>query len=196
MTCIIGCIDKANDCAWIGGDSLGSNWMSKDTYLQPKVFRNVYFKNIIMGSTSTFRHIDLLKYSEDIFTELDSLKHVEVDHRYMVTKFIPRLIKLFDDGIPGEKAMDKGGNFIVCAGSRIFEVQSDYSVLEPTLGVASVGCGKYFALGSLYTSRSMDLPVPERIIMALEAAERYGCGVQRPFNILSTKDEEIIAIGG
>ena len=25
MTCIVGMIDKENDCAWIGGDSLGSN---------------------------------------------------------------------------------------------------------------------------------------------------------------------------
>jgi hypothetical protein len=40
----------------------------------------------------------------------------------------------------------------------------------------------------------MDISTPDRITMALEAAEQCGCGVQRPFTILNTKDEEIITI--
>ena len=63
------------------------------------MFRNEIFKNVIMGSTSTFRHIDLLKYSTNLFDELDKYKNTEIDHKYMVTKFIPKVHTLFNDEI-------------------------------------------------------------------------------------------------
>jgi len=194
MTCIVGYIDKVNNCAWIGGDSLGSNWSNKSVYLQPKVFRNTTFKNVVMGSTTTFRHIDLLKYSETLFDEIDLYKKTELDHKYMVTKFIPNLIKLFEDGIKNEKDTEKGASFIVCAKNKVFEIQDDYSVLEPALGFCSVGCGMHFALGSLYSTKDLDIPILKKIEIALEAAEQCGCGVQRPFTILNTKNEEVITI--
>lgn len=70
MTCIVGFVDKANDCVWMGADSLGPNGWTKAVNLAPKVFRNDVFKNVVMGSTTTFRHIDLLKYTEEnkVFT--------------------------------------------------------------------------------------------------------------------------------
>jgi len=187
-------IDIQNNCAWIGGDSLGSNWSNKATYLQPKVFRNTTFKNVIMGSTSTFRHIDLLRYSKKLFDEVDLYKNVSLDHEYMVTKFIPQVISLFNDGIKHELEQDKGGNFIICAKNKVFEIQSDYSVLEPSLGFCAVGCGTYFAMGSMYSTKDLDIPIPRKIEMALEAAEQCGCGVQRPFTIINTKNEEVITV--
>ncbi|MSA02249.1 hypothetical protein GKG47_09380 [Lactonifactor sp. BIOML-A3] len=74
MTCIIGYLDKKNKCTWIGCDSLGSNGYTKAVESQPKIFRNKVFENVIMGSTSTFRHIDLLKYSKELFDEIDKYK--------------------------------------------------------------------------------------------------------------------------
>jgi hypothetical protein len=147
-----------------------------------------------MGSTSTFRHIDLLKYSENLFAELDFYKGTELDHKYMVTKFIPNLIKLFDEGLKSEKAEDRGANFIICANNKLFEVQTDYSILQPSWGFCSVGCGESVAMGSLYTTRDLDISIPKRIELALEAAEQCLCGVQRPFTILNTKDEKVITI--
>lgn len=70
MTCIIGFVDKKNDCVWMGADSLGSNGYTKSVNTQPKVFHHDVFKNVVMGSTTTFRHIDLLKYSENLFPTL------------------------------------------------------------------------------------------------------------------------------
>jgi ATP-dependent protease HslVU (ClpYQ) peptidase subunit len=159
-----------------------------------KVFRNTYMKNVIMGGTTTFRHLDLLKYSETLFSELDSYKKPTVDHKYMVTKFIPNVITLFKDGIVDEAEKDRGANFIVGVDNKLFEVQPDYSVLEPEDGICSVGCGDEVAMGSLLTTKGMkDLSVPQKITLALEAAEHYLCGVQRPFKIINTKtDEEIV----
>ena len=45
MTCIVGFVDKKNDCVYIGADSLGSNGYTKSVQSQPKVFRNDTFKD-------------------------------------------------------------------------------------------------------------------------------------------------------
>ena len=194
MTCIIGFADRKNNVSWIGGDSLGSNGYTKSTEMPSKVFRNDVFNNVLIGGTTTFRHLDLLKYSDGLFSEIEWYKGTEVDHKFMVTKFVPRVISLFKDGIVSETETNKGGNFIVATPGKIFEVQDDYSVLEPELGMCAVGCGEDVAMGSLLTTKDFDMSPEERVIKALEAAERYCCGVQRPFHILCTdgRDEIII----
>jgi ATP-dependent protease HslVU (ClpYQ) peptidase subunit len=194
MTCIIGYVDLKNACVWVGGDSLGSNGYTKEVNAQSKIFRNEVFKNVIMGSTSTFRHIDLLKYADSLFDEADFYKGTTLDHKYMVTKFIPNIIKLFDNGIKSEKTEDKGANFIIGAKDKLFEVQEDYSVLEPSDGYTSVGCGEDIAMGSLYSTKNLDIPISDKIRIALEAAEHIACGVQRPFKIINTKNEDVIDI--
>lgn len=194
MTCIVGMLDKENDCAWMGGDSLGSSWIGKATYLQPKVFRHDIFKNVLMGVCGSYRNMDLLRYSDKLFNELDLYKNTELDHKFMVTKFIPNVINLFNDNIQKTKIEDKSVSFIICAKNKVFEVQHDYSVLEPMFGFCSVGSGSFYAEGSLYSTNDLDIPIPKRIELALEAAEQCGCSVQRPFTILNTKDEEVITI--
>jgi ATP-dependent protease HslVU (ClpYQ) peptidase subunit len=195
MTCIIGYLDKKNKCTWIGCDSLGSNGYTKAIELQPKIFRNKVFDNVVMGSTSTFRHIDLLKYSKDLFDEIDKYKDVVIDHEYMVTKFIPKVHKLLVEGIFDEDTKNKGANFIVGVDDKLFEIQNDYSVLNPELGFCSVGCGESVAMGSLITTKDDEnTSIPDKIKKALECAEMYSCGVQRPFRIINTKDKEEIII--
>lgn len=198
MTCIVGFTDKKNNTTWIGADSLGSNGYTQDVESNPKVFRNTTLKNVVMGSTSTFRHIDLLKYSKILFPEIDKYKipsgETKVNHEYMVTTFIPNIISLFENGI---KEADKGGNFLVGIDGKLYEIQNDYSVLEPLAGYSAVGCGEVTAKGSLYatTKYMKDFTPEQHILTALEAAEKNCCGVQRPFVILNTKNEDMIIIG-
>ena len=194
MTCIIGYLDKKNKVSWIGGDSLGSNGYVQSTESPSKVFRNKTFKNVLIGGTTTFRHLDLLKYSDSLFSESDWYKKIEIDHEFMVTKFIPNVIKLFKDGIINEEETKRGGNFIVATPSRLFEIQQDYSVLEPAMGICAVGCGEEVAMGSLITTQEMDMEPKDKILKALEAAEKYCCGVKRPFRILCTDGRDDIII--
>ena len=194
MTCIIGFTDRQNGVSWIGGDSLGSDGYVKAAEMPAKVFRNEMFKNVLIGGTTTFRHLDLLKYSEDLFDEVDRYKNTEIDHKFMVKKFVPKVITLFKDGVIGEDEKNRGGNFIVATPLRVFEVQPDYSVLEPELGICAVGCGREAAMGSLITTIGMDIPPQDKIVMALKAAEQYCCGVQRPFRILCTDEREEIIV--
>ena len=112
----------------------------------------------------------------------------------MVTKFSPKGQDLFKAGIYSEEKKDNGANFIVGINNKLFEIQNDYSVFQPELEFCSVGCGESVAMGSLLTTKDDDLSVPDKIKKALEAAESYSCGVQRPFRIINTKDEEEIII--
>ena len=113
----------------------------------------------------------------------------------MVTKFIPKIIELFKNNITHEEDKNKGANFIVGVNNKLFEIQSDYSVLEPMDGMCAVGCGEYTAMGSLYSTKNDETKtIPERIQIALEAAEHCCCGVQRPFRIINTKNEDEIII--
>lgn len=195
MTCIIGFTDKANNCVWMGADSLGSNGYTKSINTQPKVFHHDVFKNVVMGSTTTFRHIDLLKYSENLFPELDFYKEKEIDHKYMVKTFIPNLITLFQGNIYSESDTNKGANFLLGAKNQLFEIQCDYSVLVPDRGFAAVGCGESVAMGSLITTTSRfgnDMSAVDHILYALRAASDYCCGVSGPFVIINTMNDEVL----
>jgi ATP-dependent protease HslVU (ClpYQ) peptidase subunit len=196
MTCIVGFTDKETNQVWIGGDSLGSNGYIKDVQALPKVFRHDTFKNVIMGSTGSFRHMDLLKYSENLFPEIDWYKGKNIDHKYMVKTFIPNLITLFQENVIDKPRENRGGNFLLGVEGKLFEIQNDYSVLQSNSGFAAVGCGGDVALASLITTTKhfKDKLTPvEHITYALEAAEELCEGVQRPFYILST-DEKISPI--
>lgn len=194
MTCIIGYIDKKDDSVWIGADSLGSNGYTKKIIMQHKVFRSEIYNELIIGSTGTFRHIDLLKYSDKLFDEIDIFKNTELNHKYMVNKFIPKVIELFREGFITDQNKEKGANFIIGIKDKLFEVQEDYSVLDHKLGFCAVGSGEEVAIGSLLTSKDMKLSVPQKIEKALISAEEYCCGVQRPFVIINTKTKEEIII--
>lgn len=145
MTCIIGFTDRERGISWIAGDSLGSNGYTKASEMSAKVFRNELFKNVLIGGTTMFRHLDLLRYSEELFDKVDFYKKSEIDHRFMVTKFIPKIVKLFKEGIISEPETERGGSFIVATPGRVFKIQEDYSVLEPELGICAVGCGEEVA---------------------------------------------------
>ena len=196
MTCIVGFTDKKNKCIWMGCDSLGSNGHTKSIEGQAKAFHHYLFDNIIMGSTSTFRHIDLLKYSETLFPEIDKYKKTEIDHKYMVKIFIPNLVNLFQGSIYSENTENRGANFLLGVDDKLFEIQEDYSVLQPQDGFSAVGCGGYIAMGSLITTTHYfsNLNPEDHIKFALEAAENASCGVQRPFRIINTKDDKEIII--
>ena len=197
MTCIIGFVDKQNNCVWIGADSLGSNGYTKSINTQHKVFHHDIFKNVVMGSTTTFRHIDLLKYSENLFPELDFYKETEIDHKYMVKTFIPNLITLFQKNIYSEGDTNKGANFLLGAKNQLFVIQNDYSVLVPERGFAAVGCGDSVAMGSLITTTKYfndSISPADHILYALRAAAEYCCSVSAPFVVVNTKNNDVLVL--
>jgi ATP-dependent protease HslVU (ClpYQ) peptidase subunit len=180
MTCIVGLVH--NGITYIGGDSLGSNGYSKTVRLDKKVFKLKDSENAILGYTSSFRMGQLLMYAKGL---IDSRDEPNIDHEYLVTKFIPNVIRLFEDG---EKT---GGHFLLGYKDKLYKIESVYQVGEPIKQYDACGSGEYFALGSLYTTEGLGLTPEERIHTALLAASEFGEGVQSPFYILNTSDNEI-----
>jgi ATP-dependent protease HslVU (ClpYQ) peptidase subunit len=179
MTCIVGLLDKGN--VYIGGDSA---WVSApyDTKIiaNEKVFKNGDF---IFGFTSSFRMVQLLRYS---FVPPERDKNMDT-YEYMVSVFIEAIRLCFKNGgfTKVSNNEELGGTFLVGYDGRLFGVDSDFQVWEQTCGYDAIGCGWAFALGSLYSTNS--LPPEERVLQALKASEEFNSAVRGPFNVVKLK---------
>ena len=175
MTCIVGIAREGR--VYIGGDSCGSGGDQWSLVPNPKVFA---IENAIIGGCGSFRMIDLLRFS----LKLPSHDAAVSTDAFMRTDFIKALRKvLLDEGhLHRENMRESGGNFLIGYRGALFEVQSDFSVLDaPDFGI-SCGSGEIAARGSLHTTRS-DPDCPGRILRALEAAESVTPSVRGPFVI-------------
>jgi ATP-dependent protease HslVU (ClpYQ) peptidase subunit len=180
MTCIVGLLDDGD--IYIGGDSAGVGGYALHVRADQKVFRNGPF---LMGFTTSFRMGQLLRY------KLTPPEHPYIagtgkrmdTYKYMVTHFVDAVRQCLKDGgyASKDKEVEEGGTFLVGYDGRLFEIESDYQVAEQAVEFHAVGCGDQIALGSLYSSRGR--PPKERVVMALEAAERFSPYVRGPFVI-------------
>lgn len=185
MTCIVGFVDKKQGKVFIGGDSAASAGNSIAIRKDVKVFEN---KGFVIGCTSSFRMIQLLRFS---FVPPD-INDKDI-YEYMCTDFINAVRLCFKDGgylQKYESGDEKGGTFLVAYKDRLFNIEDDFQVAENLNGIDSVGCGCDFALGCLYALLPEDMPTEKKVIKALEAAEFLGLGVSRPFILLSTNNKE------
>lgn len=173
MTCIVGLVNKGK--VYIGADSCGSNGFTKETRIEPKVFKNGDF---LIGCTSSFRMIDLLKWKFNPPT----IKDGDNLHKFLSTEFVDAVRKLFvDNGYAVTSEDWKSGTFLVGVKGRLFKIDNDFQVSEHDY--TACGSGEYHALGSLYTSK-MSSPVKD-INKALETASHFITTVSPPFIIES-----------
>lgn len=199
MTCIIGYLDRLAQVGYIAGDSARCDFEAgfQDIVFHSKVFISVSHPDILIGATTSFRHIDLLKYY-DIFEGLKSSENL--DHMFMVKNVVPRVHDLFGRNCWTEDS-NNGANVIIVTPYALFEIQSDYSVISPSTNFISVGFGAPYAMASLYTSDNHpridrgsynEYPdksskrIEEDITIAMQCAERYAIGVHAPFMMLQT----------
>jgi ATP-dependent protease HslVU (ClpYQ) peptidase subunit len=174
MTCIVGLLDNNN--IYMGGDSAGVGGYSLRIRKDEKVFINGEF---IFGFTSSFRMGQLLRYSLK-----PPKRYQDIDiYSFMVNDFINSVRQCLKDGGYAEKDKEResGGTFLVGYQGRLFEISDDYQVAEVLDNFTSCGCGFDLALGSLYSTEGQK--PEERVLIALEAAEKFSAGVRAPFNI-------------
>lgn len=191
MTCIVGLID--NGITYLGGDSCGSNGYNGDTYRQPKVFHCKDTNNAVIGYTSSFRMGQLLMYAKDLFDEL-SISKDEINHEYLVTRFIPNVQKVFSNGgfEENKNGIKSSGEFLLGYKHKLYNIQDDYSVLESMNNYDACGCGQDYALGSLKTTEGLKLSPVERIHEALQSASKFSVGVSAPFYIINTVNDKVV----
>jgi ATP-dependent protease HslVU (ClpYQ) peptidase subunit len=181
VTCIAGLVHDGT--VWIGADSAGVYGQSMIVRADAKAFTAGPYA---FGFTSSFRMGQLIRYA---FTP--PVPEPDRDlHAFMCTGFINALRDCLKEGGWAEKDKERetGGNFLVGVHGRLFEVFSDYQVGEREEPFAATGCGESFALGSLHVTQQLGWMPGERILAALQAAERFSSGVQGPFRIVRTAE--------
>jgi len=189
MTCIVGLVHDG--VTYIGADSLSSNSYMKTLRKDKKVFKLKDTPNAIVGFTSSYRMGQLLMYATGL---IDPRDEPNIDHKYIVTKFIPNVIKLFENGgfsrnRSGEK---EGGVFLLGYKDKLFRIDSDYQVEESFDSYNACGSGETYALGSLMATENMNLNPHDRIRLALQAATKFAVGVEPPFYIINTNDNKVV----
>jgi hypothetical protein len=153
--------------------------------------------NAVIGYTSSFRMGQLLMYGTGLIDSRDAFQN-KIDHEYLVTKFIPNVIQLFENGgysrtTNGEKS---GGSFLFCYKDKLYQISSDFQFGESIWKYDACGSGEDFALGSLHsTEDKIDDPVI-RVRMALQAASQFSVGCAPPYYILNTRTKDVITFEG
>lgn len=106
-------------------------------------------------------------------------------HRFLVTDWSAELRRtLTDHGWEPPKAEDtESWDGLIAVAGRIFEVQADGAILEPTAGYTARGAGAAVALGALHST--FRRPAKVRALAALQAAEAHVPSVRRPFHVLT-----------
>lgn len=175
MTCIVGLVHKNK--VYIGGDSAGVAGYDISIRKDKKVFQN---GPMIFGFTSSFRMGQLLQYAlviPDHPKDMDTFQYMTV-----ILVDAIRACMLKGGFLYKDKEQESGGTFLVGYKGRLFRIAGDFQVGEHVCLYDAVGCGDNFALGSLFTSKSMK--PKDRVKKALEAAANFSAGVIGPFNIV------------
>jgi len=178
MTCIAALRDTQGQ-VWMGGDSAAYDHVTFTCrpIAHPKIFER---NGMLIGYTTSFRMGQALEHML-----VPPIQNVADPYRYMVTEFVPAIKELFENNWwrPDSDNEYPSGQFIVAFSGRIFEIETDLSVLEYDSDFAAVGSGTKFTLGSLHTTRHWDDPYT-RLTCALEAAAEFSAGVCGPFTIM------------
>jgi len=194
MTCIVGVLDKKEDCVYIGADSLGSNGYHQSIFKNRKVFKAKDNTNVLMAISGDYKLQNILSVEDNLIEEIKHLKN-EVNFEHMVKYTSPKIMNLADKyyclrNKEGDRSI--GGNVIFSYKNQLYIIQCNGQVLESEDGYVASGSGGECALAVL--SQNTNKSTVDRIKEALEAAEKHGCGIKRPFYIMNTKNEEIIEI--
>lgn len=178
MTLIVGIIEQEK--VFIGADSAGVSGLDVTVRKDAKVFKKGDF---VIGCTSSFRMIQLIRYS---FTPPKKYDDVDI-FEYMCTSFVNELRNVFKNGGFARKdnEVESGGHFLVGWKNRLFHIQSDYQVSEGEKPFEDVGCAESYALGAL-DALDTSLSAKSRIETALHIGAYRSGGVRPPFIIEST----------
>jgi ATP-dependent protease HslVU (ClpYQ) peptidase subunit len=181
MTAVLALIEGGR--VYMGGDS-ATVWDNDTTRMSitsnPKVFRVGPF---LVGSAGSGRTQRVLRHG---WTPPPRRK-LAVEH-WISTAVVDSIRKVLMDAGVAEKhdnTESARGDILLAHKGRVWRVDDDYNVDEPRDPIEGVGCGAIAGMAALlalaHRRNAARLPPKERILAALEIAERLSWGVRRPF---------------
>jgi len=178
MTCIVG-IEIPGVGVLMGADSCASDGYKSYKITDSKLF----IKNgVSFGYTTSFRFADILKHHVVIPDNTTGLSDSEFLIKEVVFEIREKLKEHGYSKIANNNEI--GGEALIGYRGKLYELQSDYSLMGYTHGYGSCGSGMYYALGSLYTTKNSKISDKDRLTWALMAAAEYSPGVSPPFTFL------------
>ncbi|GCJ80999.1 hypothetical protein [Escherichia phage BF17] len=195
MTCIIAHTNGVS--SFIAGDKLGSNGFTKTVQTEPKVFEKEFIKLhddgltrtkevMALGYTTSFRMGQLLNYNLNL-PEQDASQTFS---QYLVLKVIPIIRQMFKEEWGARDASQDvgGGQFIILHNHTIYEVQEDFSVLQPKTRITAVGSGTYHAIAAMQAYIEVEneskKPLHERIKSIFKIVSDNVTSVSEEFDVL------------
>lgn len=181
MTCIAGIVHDG--IVYIGGDSAGVEGYQISRRADTKVFVNGPYA---IGFTSSFRMGQLLQHS--FKPPIPTSKEIDNLEKFMVTRFVDSVRDCFQAGgfAKVQDSQEEGGVFLVGIHSRLFSIEEDYQVGEVIDTYDAIGAGAAVAKGALFALSDTTKAPKDKLLIALEASERWCNAVSAPFNIVST----------
>lgn len=184
MTVVLAYSDRTSNTVFMAGDSCASDQIYQSLIKNPKVFHPVGRRDILIGCAGSFRMLNLMQHVNGIFPPENELATDDIDMSYLVTEFTPVIKAItedFDEDDPWE--------MLIAVGSRIYRMQIDLSILEPTDNCDAIGIGGPVALGAFKVLNELApyKSVEERMKHALTVACSSCKGCSAPFTVAATK---------
>lgn len=173
MTCIVGLEHEGK--VYMGGDRCCSTDSFRAKVSRPKVFK---VGKLLVGFAGSFRFRDMLEYHYKLPKHPKKMS----DEKYMITLVLESIRELTLQHDPPTEDEPFGSSCLLAYNGKLYEFQTDFSLIETSCGYNSVGMGKEFALGSLYSTEGQDPTV--RVLTALKAAAEFSPSVSEPFDVL------------
>ena len=184
MTVVLAYSDRTSNTVFMAGDSCASDQIYQSLIKNPKVFHPVGRRDILIGCAGSFRMLNLMQHVNGIFPPENELATDDIDMSYLVTEFTPVIKAItedFDEDDPWE--------MLIAVGSRIYRMQIDLSILEPTDNCDAIGIGGPVALGAFKVLNELApyKSVEERMKHALTVACSSCKGCSAPFTVAATE---------
>jgi len=153
MTAIVGMIDKKNKKTYLGSDTMGSNGYTGHNWKTKKVFKNKHIGFAICGS---YRMGQILNHNlkPRAFMENETVDQYVFD--YLEKEF--RTV-FSDRGFLSKKEeveSIKRNLFIFTIRDRMFVLQGDLAILEPSTIYTASGSGEFHLQASVHTQLKMN----------------------------------------
>lgn len=186
MTCIVGFRDFTNNKVYIGGDSYSvTSSLEYHVMDNDKVFER---QGLIFGYTSTWRFGQLVQYTMEYPPRISDTNSME----YLCRQWVPALLAcLQDNGHVGTGTQEdhdgklQSGQALIGLDGKLFFLNSDFSILQPSNGTFAVGCGADFALGAMAVLLDTKLKPEDKVRKCIEASSTLSGGVGGPITVLS-----------
>lgn len=179
MTCIAAI--RTDDGVWMAADRRVIRGWGRDEHATAKLFR---VGPLLMGCAGGLRERQVVQFglaADVVPDEPDDRDAME----WVVADFVPAVRQALTDA--GRMKAENGVESIeltmlVAFEGRLFRVGSTFGVIEAPLPFAACGSGEDQAFGALYATDGLRMDPPDRLRLALEAAERGNIGVGGPFD--------------